>query len=176
MQNDAEMVLEELLAGRKKVLRNTKTGRMQKQYVHREPSDLSHYIADAFTVRCFDNRFWRAFKHFIKQSQNIGHIDLESLAGGAKVLASPEHETDREAVLREIEKSIRLHHVRCAMLFTHQDCGAYGGSVRFNGDMEQEFEFHAEELRRAAAIVRERFPDLAVEAYFIDTEGIIQVV
>lgn len=137
-------------------------------------TDLTHYTADAFVVRCFDNRFWPVFHKFIK-SLGMNHIDLESVAGGAKIFASPEQERDRDFMTRELEKSIRLHHTKKVMLFTHHDCGAYGGSARFEGDAARQHAFHEEELHKAEAYTREKFPALGIETYFIDTEGIMKM-
>ncbi len=135
-------------------------------------TDLTHYTAEAFAVRCFDNRFWKAFHAFIK-NRNLGHIDTESVAGGAKVFASPEKEGDRDFLLRELEKSMRLHHTKRVMLFTHHDCGAYGGLARFDGDTAAELAFHREEHAKARAAILACFPDLIVESYFMSAEGIV---
>lgn len=127
-----------------------------------------------FVIRCFDNRFWKTFKHFIKHL-GIKDLDPASVAGGAKVIASPEKLGDRDFILREIQKSIRLHHTKKVMLFTHSDCGAYGGLKRFGDNPKEELFFHIEELRRAKRYIRKRFPELQVETYFLDNEGIIKV-
>lgn len=142
-------------------------------YAFQFETDESHYGADAFAVRCFDNRFWKAFKRFIKHL-SLDHIDTESVAGGAKVFASPEKEGDRDFMLRELEKSIKLHHTTQVFLFTHKDCGAYGGSVRFSNDDEREINFHKEEHAKAQKVVEERFPGLTVETYFIDFKGVVK--
>jgi len=147
---------------------------MQISYAFRYPSDLGHYTAEAFVVRCFDDRFWKTFKNFLKQ-EGVQHIDPESVAGGAKVIASPEKESDREFMLRELEKSILLHHVKKVMLFTHYDCGAYGGLARFNGNEAEQFAFHQTELAKAKAAVQEKFPEIPVETYFIDAAGVIKI-
>lgn len=143
---------------------------MKRDYLVTHQSSLEHYAAEAFTLRCFDDRFWKIFKHFLKK-RGIQHIDPESVAGGAKILASPEKESDRDFMLREIEKSIQLHGTKKVMLFTHHDCGAYGGIARFNGDKNAEFAFHQEEHAKAGAAIRNRFPDIAVESYFLDEHG-----
>ncbi len=135
---------------------------------------MDHYTAQAFVVRCFDDRFWKVFKNFLRD-KGLGHIDPESVAGGAKIFASPEKEGDRDFMLRELEKSIRLHHTARVMLFTHYDCGAYGGLARFDGDEEKQFAFHQEELKKATGAVAERFPDIAIETYFLDMLGVVQV-
>lgn len=146
---------------------------MKYVYSYPEKSSLAHYTADVFVVRCFDNRFWKTFKHFMK---NLGFRDLdpESVAGGAKIFASPEKEGDRDFMLRELEKSIKLHHTKRVMLFTHQECGAYGGKERFK-NLDKEFEFHTEEHKKAKKVILDRFPELRVESYFINEDGIIKI-
>lgn len=147
---------------------------MNRAYVFQYKTPLDHYTAEAFVTRCFDDRFWRAFKNFLK-TRGTKHIDPESVAGGAKIFSSPEKESDRDFMLRELEKSIRLHHTQKVMLFTHHDCGAYGGFGRFENNREKELEFHTREHQKARDIIRERFPDLAIECYFIDDRGVSQI-
>ena len=60
------------------------------------------------------------------------------------------------------------------MLFSHHDCGAYGGFVHFGNDPAKELEFHRGEHRKAVAAIKKRFPRLKVETYFIDPDGIIE--
>jgi len=55
-----------------------------------------------------------------------------------------------------------LHHVRKIVIINHQDCGAYGGSAKFNGNAEAEQKFHEEELRKAKSIILEKYPDKEV--------------
>ena len=142
--------------------------------IYRHQSPTKHYHADAFAVRCFDDRFRAVFFGFMGE-QCPNAFDFESVAGGAKVLTSPEYESDREFILRELEKSITLHKTKRVMLFTHYDCGAYGGFARFEKNEEKQFAFHQEELRKGAGVVRARFPDLTVETYFIDMQGVVKV-
>ena len=147
---------------------------VEQKYVYQEDAETEHYHAEVFTVRCFDNRYWKQFKHFIKD-RGMGHIDTESVAGGAKIFASPEKDGDSDFMLRELQKSELLHHTKKVMLFTHSDCGAYGGLARFNGDKDAEFLFHEGELHRATEVVRDKFPHLKVAAYFMNQEGIVRI-
>lgn len=140
------------------------------KYIFLHPASLDHYHAQAFVIRCFDDRFSPTFTEFFC-AQEIKHFDLESVAGGAKILASPENKSDREFMLRELAASIQLHGTSRVMLFTHHDCGAYGGFARFH-ESEEEFAFHQEEHRKAAQAIHARFPDLGVETYFIDSRGV----
>jgi hypothetical protein len=142
-------------------------------YIYEEQSDLGHYTADFYTVRCVDDRFFKTFKNFLK-SRDVNKLDPKSPAGGAKVFSSPAIESDRDYNLRELEISIKLHHVKKVMLFTHHDCGAYGGFSKFDNDPDKEFEFHCSEHEKASKVIKDRFPDLEVETYFIDERGVVR--
>ena len=130
------------------------------------------YHCDAAIVWCFDNRFQLGFTKFLKRI-GILNSDPIKIAGGAKCLASPEHETDREFVLEQIRKSIRLHGTSRVILMLHSDCGAYGGLAGgFGGNARAEAEHHEEELRRAAERLQNAISGIDVQAYFVDFEGI----
>jgi carbonic anhydrase len=131
----------------------------------------ANYECDAAVVCCFDNRFRLGFNKFLKR-KGIENPDVIRVAGGAKCLASPEPESQREFVTGQIRTSIRLHATKRVILMVHSDCGGYGGLARFDGDALREREHHRKELERAAEYVREQFPDLEVGAYFVDFEGV----
>ena len=131
------------------------------------------YHCDAAVVWCFDNRFHLGFSKFLKRL-GILNLDPIKIAGGAKSLASPEREPEREFVLDQIRQSIRLHGTRQAILMVHSDCGAYGGGLAgaFGGNALVEAQHHEEELRRAAEFLQTAIPGLEVKTYFVDFEGI----
>ena len=135
-------------------------------------SPREKYVCDAAIVWCFDNRFDLGFRKYLRRI-GVVHSDPIKIAGGAKSLASPERESDREFVLEQIRKSVRLHGTKRAILMLHSDCGAYGGLVEgFDGDARREAEHHRLELKRAAANLRKAIPGIEVEAYFVDFEGV----
>jgi len=130
------------------------------------------YLCDAAILWCFDNRFELGFRKFLKRV-GVVNSDPIKIAGGAKCMASPEHESDREFVLEQIRKSIRLHGTRRVILMLHSDCGAYGGLAgTFGGDAAAEAEHHERELQRAAANLRAAIPGIEVQGYFVDFDGI----
>ena len=98
--------------------------------------------------------------------------DHVRLAGAAKALASPSRESEQEWLLEQIRMSVRLHATERVLLLNHSDCGLYGGLDAFAGDTQWEAAHHADELRRAAEIVRRAAPGLAVECYFVDFSGV----
>src|SRR5579862_6465636 len=135
-------------------------------------SPREKYHCDGAVIWCFDNRFELAFRKFLKRI-GIVNSDPIKIAGGAKCLASPEHETDREFVLDQIRKSMRLHGTDRVILMLHSDCGAYGGLAGgFGGDARVEAERQHCELRRAAANLLAAVPGITVECYFVDFEGV----
>jgi hypothetical protein len=130
------------------------------------------YQCDAAIIWCFDNRFDLGFRKFLKRV-GVANSDPIKIAGGAKCLASPDHESEREFVLEQIRKSIRLHATRRVILMVHSDCGAYGGLAEgFGGNARAEADHHLVELRRAAESLRKAIPEVQVDAYFVDFEGV----
>jgi hypothetical protein len=130
------------------------------------------YHCDAAILWCFDNRFELGFRKFLKRI-GVLNSDPIKIAGGAKVLASPEHEADREFIIEQIRKSIRLHGTRRVILMVHSDCGAYGGLAGgFGGDTVAEAAHHERELQVAAANLRKAIPGIDVQGFFVDFEGI----
>ena len=143
---------------------------MQKVFHFDCPREL--YVSDAAVVWCFDNRCNLVLGKFLRRL-GIEKSDRIMVAGGAKCLASPDQgDPDREFVLKQIRLSIALHQTRRVVLMLHSDCGAYGGLAAFGDDARVEAEKQAQELRKAAAALRGVFPELQVESYFVDFEGV----
>ena len=123
-------------------------------------------------VACFDHRFDRVLRKFLKRV-GIVNPDAIIVAGGAKSLASPAREADRDFLLDQVGTSIKLHRTDRAGLFLHSDCGAYGGLHNaFGGDHAAEADHHRNELRQAHATLTAAFPALSVECYFVDFGGV----
>jgi hypothetical protein len=102
------------------------------------------------------------------------HCDATiKIAGGAKVLASPGHESDREFDPDQIRKFIRWQSTKRVILMLPSDCGAYGGlAAGFHDDADAEAVHHEPELHRAAANLRTATPGVEVQGYFVNFEGI----
>lgn len=135
-------------------------------------SSRERYQCDAAILCCFDNRFDLAFRKLLKRI-GVVNSDPIKIAGGAKSLASPEIETDREFVLEQIRKSIQLHGTKRVILMVHSDCGAYGGLVGgFGGETQAEAAHHEKELAQAAANLLKAIPGIEVQGYFVDFDGV----
>lgn len=141
---------------------------MRKIFHYESPRE--HYESDAAVVWCYDHRFDQVFRKLLKRT-GIQFPDPVRIAGGAKTLVSPARESDREFVLEQIRLSMELHGTKTVILMLHSDCGAYGGLKAFESP-ETEAENHRQEMRRAARYLKEKFPQLAIKAYFVDFGGV----
>ena len=142
---------------------------MKKVFHFDAPRDW--YVCDAVIISCFDSRFDAGFAKFLKRN-GIANPDPIRIAGGAKVFVSPDREGDREFILQQIRSSIRLHQTRRIILTLHTDCGAYGRLEKFAGDAQTEALHHRQELQRAAEYLKTEIPNVPVEAYYLDFEGV----
>jgi carbonic anhydrase len=129
------------------------------------------YVADAAVLCCFDQRIRQAIHKFL-QRQGIVRPDMIVVAGGAKTLASPRNDFERDFILEQVRMSIRLHATQQMFLMSHSDCATYGGLAAFDGDRKRESDHHQQELQRAAELVRENFPELNVQCFFVTFDGV----
>lgn len=129
------------------------------------------YVADAAVLCCFDQRIRLAVNKFL-QRQGILRPDMIVVAGGAKTLASPRNDFERDFILEQVRMSIHLHRTKRMFLMSHSDCATYGGLAAFSGDRKREADHHQQELRRAAQLVRANFAELAIQCLFVNFDGL----
>jgi len=129
------------------------------------------YVADAAVLTCFDQRIRLATSKFL-QRQGILRPDMIVVAGGAKTLASPRNDFERDFILEQARMSILLHRTQTMFLMSHSDCATYGGLAAFDGDQAREARHHQQELQRAADLVKTNFPELDVKCFFVTFDGV----
>src|SRR5438067_8802187 len=129
------------------------------------------YVADAAVLCCFDQRIRLAVNKFL-QRRGILRPDMIVVAGGAKTLASPRNDFERDFILEQVRMSMLLHGTKRAYLFCHSDCATYGGLAAYKNDVAAEAEHHFQELQRARELLNDRFPELQVECFFVNFEGV----
>jgi carbonic anhydrase len=134
-------------------------------------SEPEAYVADAAVLCCFDQRIRLVTNKFL-QRKGILRPDMIIVAGGAKTLASPRNDFERDFILEQIRLSMQLHKATRILVMSHSDCATYGGLAAFNGDTQTEAVHHKSELRRVVQLLNARFPGLQVEPYFIKFDGI----
>jgi carbonic anhydrase len=129
------------------------------------------YLADAAVLCCFDQRIRLVTNKFLQRRQ-ILKPDMIVVAGGAKTLASPRNDFERDFILEQVRLAIQLHGAKRIFLMSHSDCATYGGLAAFRGDPQAEAAHHKKELQKGVALLNERFPELKAEPYFVNFEGI----
>ena len=116
--------------------------------------DVHH--CEAVVLSCIDFRFWKETVEFIENELEIKTFDFPSLPGSAKAI---NESVDEKFVFGCISVPVELHHAGKIVIINHQDCGAYGGSAKFNGNSEAEQEFHEQELKKAKEKIAAKYPD-----------------
>jgi carbonic anhydrase len=111
---------------------------------------------EAVVLTCIDFRFWRETLEFIENELGIKTFDFSSLPGAAKAIN--ESAGDNDIAVKCISVPCDLHSAKKIVIVNHEDCGAYGGSAKFNGDQEAEFEFHIKELKKAKEKISAKYP------------------
>ena len=112
-------------------------------------------------LTCFDFRFRKGISDLLPYA-GFREFDLISLPGASQALVNEE---SREVALRAIELAISLHKVKRVVVIDHEDCAACGGSKAFAGSEDEEA-FHAESLRKAGGILRDRFDGIEIATFY----------
>lgn len=118
---------------------------------------MNDHQAQALVVTCIDFRLQEAINNWIAQNFAPKTFDRVALAGGVKNL---------DTIMDQIAIAHRLHHIKKVVLINHEDCGAYGET----GTPQK----HAADLREAKAKIKEKYPDLEVETYYLHLDGIFE--
>jgi len=129
------------------------------------------YAADGAVLCCFDQRIRLAVSKFL-QKRGILRPDMIVVAGGAKTLASPRNDFERDFILEQVRMSILLHSTTRVYLMSHSDCATYGGLAAFGGSPDKEALHHKQELQRASHLIQGKFPEISVECFFVNFEGV----
>lgn len=133
-------------------------------------------------VGCFDPRFQHALSVACQTELGV-HLeetDRVSIGGGTARNAGSENAELREDVLQQVVASVKLHRTPKALLTSHEDCGALGGSAHF-GSEEAELAWHeaflGERVQKletllAAALADWRKNGVTVGGKFISAEDV----
>lgn len=120
---------------------------------------MHDHSCESLIVTCIDFRFQEFINNWILENYEPKTFDRAAIAGGV---------FDFAYVLKQIEISHRLHHIKKVVLVNHEDCGAYG-----EADTPQK---HAEDLRNAATKIKNQYADLAVQTYYLNLDGTFEPV
>lgn len=120
-------------------------------------------------IRCMDFRFHRELDKMLEElfrdEGGLGDYDSPGVGGGASKAVVDD--ASRPVVFSAIDIGIEKHQISRVLIVDHIDCGAYGGSSRF-GSPEEEEKFHSGELKKAAVIIKKRYPQLEIKLFYQD--------
>lgn len=112
------------------------------------------HICSSLLVSCIDFRVQRTVEEWARKNLGERQYDRVALAGGVK---------NRDVILGQVDLSVRLHEIKKVVLMNHEDCGAYGS--------EGTEKKHQEDLRAMCLALRNKYPMLAIETYYVKLDG-----
>ncbi len=126
-------------------------------------------LPKALVLSCIDYRVLEAERYFLSL-QNLGNLyDLTALAGSSLALSGVPHQSDAMAFWDQLDISYRLHHIKKVIVLDHQDCAAFAYKInpQLSDDPQLELQTHQESMSRAYWAIRDKYPDLNIELYFV---------
>ncbi len=121
-------------------------------------------LAPVLILCCVDYRYIQAVQRFVRRRFKVTRYNVKTDAGGTRALLEGPRAV-RAWIWRNLTLAYERQQVRRVFLFHHQDCLLYGGSSAFAGP-GQEAAVHLRDLRRARALLKRRFRDLRVSAFY----------
>lgn len=112
------------------------------------------HTCDALVVSCIDFRFQKYIRQWLDENFGDKTFDYVGYAGGSK---------DLDTIMKQLDISVRLHHIKHVVLMHHEECGAYGE--------ESTPERHSQDLLKAQKMIQEKYPDLQVDLFYILLDG-----
>ncbi|MCF6155256.1 MAG: hypothetical protein E3K36_08380 [Candidatus Brocadia sp.] len=123
---------------------------------------------DTLAITCIDYRFAVANQEFINETLGLkDNYDHISIPGSIYNLVNPE---TRALFFSKFALSVRLHLINRVVIINHRDCGGYGGSASFGSEIA-EYETQTGDLRKARALLIEKYPTLQVDLFL---ESLVQ--
>jgi carbonic anhydrase len=131
------------------------------------------HSCEAAVITCIDFRFWKETAEFVEKELGIKTFDFPSLPGGAKAINE-----DVGLAMKCVSIPCDLHQAKKIVIVNHEDCGAYGGSSKFESS-EDEQKFHEEELKKAREKITKKYLDkemVLVYAKLVDEKENIEFI
>ncbi len=122
---------------------------------------LDQHTTDTAVVGCIDFRFREHFPKAIADTFGITEFDDIRLAGAAGNLVLFGDER-RDILLADLELAVSAHKVQRIVLLGHQACGKYGSCGHTFTEPTAEEAFHADTLKKAQMLLKEKFPSVEV--------------
>lgn len=134
--------------------------------------------ADYCLILCIDYRIQQAFYEWISENHLLGVSDIVEVAGSSRDLVKPLKIEDREALLRNLDISVKLHKPRNIFIFDHQDCGAYAADNTIPGKqpLDADFEAHKEYSAQARHLLEGIYPHINIRSFYISLDHNVELI
>jgi hypothetical protein len=129
--------------------------------------------ANNCVIYCIDFRFHKSIEEWLSKEGFIGDTDFIVIAGASRDLVKPMEKFHKDAILREIEISVKLHDPDNIIFIDHQDCGGYSqdGTIPSGLPLKDDMELHHEYSKIAHEILKEIFPSKTIKTYYAELTG-----
>jgi hypothetical protein len=130
-------------------------------------SKLNRPPTDTLAIHCGDYRFQQAFHEFLTATLKLGDAyDLMVLPGGPLSLTHQlSHSEDTRSARKWSRFFVENHGIKRVVLIQHQDCGWYQSMSPKLRDPAALRSRQEQDLKLAAEVLKETFPDLRVDLY-----------
>lgn len=125
-----------------------------------------HYC-EAVVLTCIDFRFWREVFEFAKSDLGLKNFDFATIPGAAKGIN--DYQSKEDLAMKCIFVPFDLHEAKKVVIINHWDCGAYGGTKKFQNRKEEK-KFHEEELQKAKEKILGFYPEKEVILCYADMD------
>ncbi|MDD5147287.1 MAG: hypothetical protein PHV63_01885 [Candidatus Daviesbacteria bacterium] len=120
---------------------------------------MNIHTCETIIVTCIDFRFQEYINNWIAENFAPKTYDRVAIAGGV---------FDLDYMLKQVDISRTLHHIKKVILINHEDCGAYGEE----GTHEQ----HIQDLEEAKNQIEAFDKNLKVETIYLHLDGTFETV
>ena len=114
-----------------------------------------------------DFRFHKTLQHWLETNGYLGKIDEIAIAGASHDIVSPQKPFHKDALMRQIDLSIKLHDPEEIIICDHEDCGGYKDLIPDGTTREEDIKKHKEYLKQAREILKELYPDKKIKTFYL---------
>mgnify|MGYP003729592339 CR=1 FL=1 len=132
--------------------------------------------AKACVLICMDFRFQKQIQKWLEKSGYLGVCDEIIVAGASRDLVKPIETFHKDALLRQIELSVKLHDPDEILIIDHQDCGGYAQDKTIPSGLSEEKDRreHIKFAIQAKNLLSSKFPEKIIKNYYAKLDGSIE--
>lgn len=144
---------------------------MDQRHIHTSSIARVDENAQAIVIHCSDHRFQASFREFLTDGLGLQSYGLLAIPGGGHFIPLEQYLPKfAKAGLQSLSFLVKRAKPDRIILIGHADCLFFKERFQYFFMEADLNERQAANLRKARRLLRERFPDVVVEAYFADLE------